>query len=50
MPDVALTKVEFLPSKDLDELEKKIIDLLKDFEKKHNGIETHAEIGIRKSV
>ncbi|MFX1520741.1 MAG: hypothetical protein ACFFCD_12560 [Promethearchaeota archaeon] len=50
MPDVTLTKVQFLPRKDLDELEKRIIDLLKDFEKKHDGIETFAEIEIRKST
>ncbi|MEM3578366.1 MAG: hypothetical protein QXX51_07995 [Candidatus Bathyarchaeia archaeon] len=48
MPDVSLTKVEFLPKRDLDELEKKIIDVLKDFEKKHKGIFTYAEVEIIK--
>ena len=48
MPGVVLTKVEFIPSRDLDELEKKITDLLKDFEKKHKGIDTYAEIEIIK--
>jgi hypothetical protein len=48
MPEVVLTRVEFIPSRDLDELEKKIKDLLKDFEKKHRGIDTYAEIEIIK--
>ncbi|MGB9741456.1 MAG: hypothetical protein ACP5IM_06845 [Candidatus Bathyarchaeia archaeon] len=48
MPDVSLTKVEFLPKHDLDELEKKITELLKDFERRHKGISTYAEIEIIK--
>ncbi|MEM3578552.1 MAG: hypothetical protein QXX51_08960 [Candidatus Bathyarchaeia archaeon] len=48
MPDVSLTKVEFLPKRDLDELEKKIIDILKDFERKHKGIFIYAEVEIIK--
>jgi hypothetical protein len=48
MPEVALTRVQFILSRDLDELEKKITDLLKDFEKKHRGIDTYAEIEIIK--
>jgi hypothetical protein len=48
MPEVVLTRVAFIPSHDLDELEKKITDLLKDFEKKHKGIDAYAEIEIVK--
>jgi hypothetical protein len=48
MPEVVLTRVAFIPSRDLDELEKKINDLLKNFEKKHKGIEAYAEIEIIK--
>jgi hypothetical protein len=48
MPEVVLTRVEFISSRDLDELEKKITDLLKDFEKKNRGIDTYAEIEIIK--
>ena len=48
MPEVVLTRVAFIPSRDLDELEKKITDLLKDFEKKHKGIDAYAEIEIIK--
>lgn len=48
MPEVVLTRVEFIPSRDLNELEKKITDLLKDFEKKHKGIDTYTEIEIIK--
>lgn len=48
MTDVVLTKVEFIPRQDLDELERKIKDLLRDFEKKHQGIDTYAEIEIMK--
>jgi hypothetical protein len=48
MPEVVLTRVEFIPSRDLDELEKKVTDLLKDFEKRHKGIDTYAEIEIIK--
>ncbi len=48
MPDVELTKVEFIPRRDLDSLEKKIVELLKDFEKKHKETLAYAEIIIRK--
>lgn len=48
MPEVVLTKVKFIPTSDLDELEKKITDLPKDFERKHKGIGTYAEIEIIK--
>ncbi len=48
MPEVVLTRAEFIPSRDLDELEKKINDLLEDFERKHKGIDTYAEIEIIK--
>ena len=46
MPEVVLTKVKFLPGEDLDELEEKITILLRDFERKHKGISTYAEIEI----
>ncbi|MEM3820714.1 MAG: hypothetical protein QXM58_03185 [Candidatus Micrarchaeaceae archaeon] len=48
MPDVSLTKVEFLPRHDLDELERNITELLKEFERKHKGIFVYAEIEIIK--
>ncbi|MEM3623384.1 MAG: hypothetical protein QXZ02_06160 [Candidatus Bathyarchaeia archaeon] len=48
MPDVSLTKVEFLPKHDLDELERNITELLKEFERKHKGIFVYAEIEIIK--
>jgi tRNA(Ser,Leu) C12 N-acetylase TAN1 len=46
MPDVVLTRVEFLPSHDLDELEKSITELLEEFERKHKGTSLYAEIEI----
>jgi hypothetical protein len=46
MPDVVLTRVEFIPSHDLDALEKSITDLLTDFESKHDGTSIYAEIEI----
>jgi hypothetical protein len=48
MPDIVLTRVEFIPSHDLDDLEKKVTDLLKEFEMKHKGISVYAEIEIIK--
>ncbi len=47
MPDVVLTKVEFIPRPDLDELEKKLTDLLKEFEYRHEGTSVYAEVEIR---
>ena len=44
MPDVVLTRVEFVPSHDLDALEKSVTDLLTDFERKHDGTSIYAEI------
>jgi hypothetical protein len=48
MPDVSLTEVEFLPKHDLDELERNITQLLKEFERKHKGIFVYTEIEIIK--
>lgn len=48
MPEVVLTRVEFIQSRDLDKLEKDITNLLKKFEKKHKGIGVYAEIEIIK--
>ncbi len=48
MPDVVLARVAFIPESEQDELENKIIALLKDFEKKHKDISTFAEIEIIK--
>jgi hypothetical protein len=47
MPEVVLTRVAFIPSRDLDELKMRINDLLKNFEGKHK-IETYAEVQIIK--
>lgn len=47
-PDVPSTKVEFLPKHDLDELERNITELLKEFERKHKGIFVYAELEIIK--
>jgi hypothetical protein len=38
MSDVVLTRVKFLPSRDLDELEKRVTELLEEFERKHKGM------------
>lgn len=48
VPDVELTKVEFISKRDLGILEKKIIELLKDFEKEHKQVPVYAETIIRK--
>jgi hypothetical protein len=47
MPEVVLTRVTFIPSRDLDELETRINDLLKNFERNYK-IETYAQVQIIK--
>jgi hypothetical protein len=47
MPEVVLTRVAFIPSRDLDELKMRIDDLLSNFERKHK-IETYAKVNIVK--
>jgi selenocysteine-specific translation elongation factor len=47
MPEVVLTRVTFIPNRDLDELKMRINDLLKNFERNHK-IETYAQVQIIK--
>jgi argininosuccinate lyase len=49
MYDVTLTRVKFVSDQDLDELEKSITKVVKDFEAKHKGIDIFANIEITSS-
>jgi hypothetical protein len=48
MPDVTLSKVTFIPDPDQVELEKGIIELLREFEEKHKSVRVFAELEITK--